>query len=235
MHAPNEPALCEQLSNHRVVRSQFASLLGDGLRLREPLLVDQRVVLLDEDGDALVHLDATTAVPVDACLDLGVAGFEGEFGASLPRGLLDVAPRALDAADELLPARRRDRLAVEAGGGRVEEREGARRIALAHPLRLELFGGDLGGESCEQKALRFRPRHLDRFGRRGCGGGGPGGRSSPCRLRVEGLLDELPGSRGVTFLGRRWWCRKILAEHGQRAEQDEPAHPPQDGLRQPAA
>ena len=127
VESADHPTLCEQLPHDGVVGRELPGLLRDRLGLWKSSLVDECVVFLDEHGDPLVDLDPLGSVPVDPGLDLGVLLVEGEFGTPLARRLLDIAPRALDAAEHLRFGLLRQRLPVEALRRGIEEIEGVRR------------------------------------------------------------------------------------------------------------
>ena len=143
---PNHPALRKQLPDDRVVGGQLRRLLGDRLGFREPPLVDEHVVFLDQHRQPFVHFDPLRAFPVDLGFDRGILLVEGDLCPAFAGRLLHVATRPFDAAVQLAAGIGGDVLAGHCGGDGLEDGKGFGGRTLGHPLRLELLGGDFGGE-----------------------------------------------------------------------------------------
>ena len=153
VEAANHPALGEQLPYHGVIGGELPGLLGDRFCFGEPPLVHERVVFLDEHGDALVDLHLLRPLAVDLGFDLARLLLHGEFVPPLAGGFLDVAAGAFDSPEDLGLGLLRQRLVVESLGGRVEQVEGIGRRLLREPLGLELLGGHLGRDAGYQEAV----------------------------------------------------------------------------------
>ena len=194
-------ALQEHLPDDDVVGGQLAGLLGDRLRLGEPLLIDERVVFVHHQGDPLVHLDLLGPLTLHQAVDLGGLAFQRQLGPALAGQFLDVAPGPLDPPGKLLLLVGGDRLGLDVGGRAVEERQRVPRRLLRQPLGLQLLGGHLRRHAGEENVVG------NASGR--CGGSGRGGRLAASRSRpARRLVDHLPcrscvgrGARGRQFIG----------------------------------